>query len=186
MGDASFFCIGMSYVSKLFKSEKRGRAIGVIQAVEMIGSFLGQTVGGYVAASYGPRMNFLATTIIAIVALLSVTQIRSSVEPLNHVGKISFIPTRKEMLKVLNRTVIVVCGINLICMIINNGIINTILPIFATENIGLSLAQYACLVSSSTVGSMTGNLVGGVLSDKIGRKKVLTLGFIIGGGRSSL
>jgi MFS transporter, DHA1 family, solute carrier family 18 (vesicular amine transporter), member 1/2 len=182
MGDASFFCIGMSYVSKLFKSEKRGRAIGVIQAVEMIGSFLGQTVGGYVAASYGPRMNFLATTIIAIVALLSVTQIRSSVEPLNHVGKISFIPTRKEMLKVLNRTVIVVCGINLICMIINNGIINTILPIFATENIGLSLAQYAFLVSSSTVGSMTGNLVGGVLSDRIGRKKVLTLGFIIGGG----
>ena len=52
MGDASFFCIGMSYVSKLFTSERRGRALGVFQAVEMIGSFLGQTIGGYVTAGY--------------------------------------------------------------------------------------------------------------------------------------
>jgi len=180
MGDASFFCIGMTYVSKLFTSEKRGRAIGIFQAVEMIGSFLGQTIGGYVAADYGPRMNFLATTIMAVVALASVTMIKGNGSVLGPSKKISFIPTRAEMIKVLNKTVLVACVINLVCMMINNGLLGTILPIYATENIGLNLAQYAFLVSASTVGSITGNLIGGILSDKIGRKRILIAGFMVG------
>ena len=182
MGDASFFCIGMTYVSKLFTSEKRGRALGIFQAVEMIGSFLGQTIGGYVAAQYGPRMNFLATTIMAILALASVTVIKGNGTTMLKEVKISFIPTREEMRKVLNRTVIVACVINLVCMMINTGLLGTILPIYATEDIGLSLTQYAFLVSASTVGSITGNLIGGILSDKLGRKNMLLAGFIVGAG----
>ena len=180
MGDASFFCIGMTYVSKLFTSEKRGRALGVFQAVEMIGSFLGQTIGGYVAAGYGMRANFLATTGMAVIALISVTFIKGVNEEPRKDLKVSFIPTRAEMRMVLNKTVIVACIINLVCMMINNGLLGTILPIYATENIGLSIAQYAFLVSASTVGSVSGNLVGGILSDKLGRKKIMLAGFAVG------
>ena len=180
MGDASFFCIGMSYVSKLFTSERRGRALGVFQAVEMIGSFLGQTIGGYVAAGYGPRMNFLATTLMAVIALGSVTLIKGSKNTISKKMNTSLIPSRDEILKVLNKTVIVACIINLVCMMINNGLLGTVLPIYATENIGLSLAQYAFLVSASTVGSVSGNLIGGIFSDKMGRKKILLAGFVVG------
>ena len=181
MGDASFFCIGMTYVSKLFTSERRGRALGVFQAVEMIGSFMGQTVGGYVAGIYGTRMNFLATTIMAVIALVSVTVIKGdgSIEE-KRKQTASLIPSRSEMRKVLNRTVIVACLINLVTMMNNNGLQNTILPIYVTEVIGIELTRYAFLVSASTVGSVTGNLVGGTLSDKIGRKKVLLAGLGVG------
>ena len=181
MGDASFFCIGMTYVSKLFTSERRGRALGVFQAVEMIGSFMGQTVGGYVAGIYGTRMNFLATTIMAVIALVSVTVIKGdgSIEE-KRKQTASLIPSRAEMRKVLNRTVIVACLINLVTMMNNNGLQNTILPIYVTEVIGIELTRYAFLVSASTVGSVTGNLVGGTLSDKIGRKKVLLAGLGVG------
>lgn len=180
MGDASFFCIGMTYVSKLFTSERRGRALGVFQAVEMIGSFLGQTIGGYVAAGYGMRANFLATTGMAVIALVSVTFIKGVGDEPRKDLKVSFIPTRAEMMMVLNKTVIVACIINLVCMMINNGLLGTILPIYATENIGLSIAQYAFLVSASTVGSVSGNLAGGILSDKMGRKKIMLAGFVVG------
>lgn len=180
MGDASFFCIGMTYVSKLFTSEKRGRALGVFQAVEMIGSFLGQTIGGYVAADYGMRANFLATTIMTVVALASVTLIKGIDDKPRTDLKVSFIPSRAEMMMVLNKTVIVACIINLVCMMINNGLLGTILPIYAVENIGLSIAQYAFLVSASTVGSVTGNLLGGTLSDKMGRKNIMLAGFAVG------
>jgi MFS family permease len=182
MGDASFFCIGMSYVSKLFTSEERGRAMGFFQAVEMIGSFLGQTIGGYAAAQYGPRINFLLTAGMSLIALGSVFMIKGNGSQITVSKKASFIPTREEMIKVLNKTVIVACVIDLVGMMINNGLLGTILPIYVTEDIGLPLTRYAWLVSASTVGSVTGNLVGGAGSDKIGRKRMLIVGFVVGAG----
>ncbi|MCW4051212.1 MAG: MFS transporter [Candidatus Bathyarchaeota archaeon] len=181
VGDASFFCIGMSYVSRLFTSEKHGRTMGVFQAVEMVGSFLGQTAGGFLAANYGPRMNFLVCTVLGVVALLMVTLIKG-MQNRNDVSKpaSSLVPTRKEMTKVLTGTVIAACLINLVAMTINSGLLGTILPIYATEELLLSLTQYALLVSGSTVGSIVGNLIGGFAADKIGRKKTLIFGFIMG------
>ncbi|MBD3173422.1 MFS transporter [Candidatus Bathyarchaeota archaeon] len=180
MGDASFFCIGMTYVSKLFTSEKRGRALGVFQAVEMIGSFLGQTIGGYVAGQYGTRANFLATTLMAVVALASVTLIKGDGSTDTSLKGVSLLPSREDLMKVVNRTVIVACIINLVCMMNNNGIRGTLLPIYVTEVIGIELTRYAFLVSGSTVGSVSGNLIGGYLSDRIGRKRVLLAGLGLG------
>ena len=181
MGDASFFCIGMSYVSRLFSSERRGRALGFFQAVELVGSFVGQTAGGFVAAAYGPRTNFLICSALGVVALLLVTFIKGIKEP-SHPGESapSLIPSKDEMLVVLNQTVITACAINLGCMVINNGLLGTVLPIYATEELFMPLDRYALLVSSSTVGSVAGNLLGGFLSDKMGRKRMLSGGLVTG------
>jgi MFS family permease len=181
VGDASFFCIGMSYVSRLFTSEQRGRALGFFQAVELLGSFIGQTAGGFVAANYGPRMNFLVCVGLSLVTLAMVTAIKGSqgvsVRPN---AKPSLIPTAGELRKVLSQTVIAACVINLGCMIINNGLLGTVLPIYATEELMIPIASYALLVSGSTVGSVAGNLVGGFLSDKMGRRRILAAGLVIG------
>jgi len=181
MGDASFFCIGMSYVSKLFSSDRRGRALGFFQAVELLGSFIGQTLGGFVAANYGPRMNFLICTALGVVALIMVAFIKGIGEDFIPEDSIpSLIPTKDEMLLILNQTVIAACIINLGCMVINNGLMGTVLPIYATEELLIPLDRYALLVSGSTIGSVVGNLIGGFFSDKIGRRKMLSIGLVIG------
>jgi MFS family permease len=84
------------------------------------------------------------------------------------------------MLIVLNQTVIAACIINLGCMVINNGLMGTVLPIYATEELMISLDRYALLISSSTVGSVVGNLIGGFFSDKMGRRKMLAGGLSTG------
>jgi len=181
MGDASFFCIGMSYVSRLFTSERRGRAMGFFQAVEQVGSLLGQTLGGMVAAGYGPRTNFLVCSVLGVATLLLVTLIKGvdgGAGP--EAPAPSLIPTRREMAQVLNITVVAACIINLGCMIINAGLLSTILPIYATEELGMPLNRYALLVSGSTLGSVAGNLLGGFLSDKAGRRRVLAAGLAVG------
>lgn len=181
MGDASFFCIGMSYVSRLFSSERRGRALGFFQAVELVGSFIGQTAGGFVAANYGPRINFLICSALGVVALVIVAFIQGIKEPPSPGQSApSLIPSKEEMLVVLNQTVITACAINLGCMLINNGLLGTVLPIYATEELLIPLDRYALLVSSSTVGSVAGNLLGGFLSDKMGRRKMLSGGLVTG------
>ena len=181
MGDASFFCIGMSYVSRLFTSERRGRAMGFFQAVEMVGNLIGQTLGGMVAATYGLRFNFLVCSVLGVAALLMVSMIKGLGDEAS-LGKTapSLIPTRQEMKQVFNMTVVAACIINLGCMVINAGLLGTILPIYATEELGLSLTTYVFLISGSTVGSVAGNLLGGFLSDKMGRRKMLATGLVVG------
>jgi MFS family permease len=117
---------------------------------------------------------------MALVALLSVSMIKGEGRDQKIKKDISFIPSKDDIVKVLNRVVLIACIINLVVMIINQGLLATILPLYVIENIGLSLKDYAFLVSAGTIGSITGNLVGGALSDKIGRKRILLISFIIG------
>lgn len=180
MGDASFFCIGMSYVASLYPAEKRGRALGFFQAVESIGSFLGQSLGGLMASSFGLRINFLVSMILGIPTLLIVLKIKGTGVSEKSKGKTSLHISREDFQLVLNRTVIAACLITLLSMIINNGVTSTILPIYVTEVLGISLAEYGFMVASSTVGSVIGNLIGGYLSDWIGRRKTLAIGLTIG------
>jgi MFS family permease len=65
-------------------------------------------------------------------------------------------------------------------MMMNMGVMGTLMPLYATEVLGFGLSGYAFLVSGMTVGNVAGNLLGGLLSDRFGRKRVLAGGFILG------
>jgi len=65
-------------------------------------------------------------------------------------------------------------------MVINNGLVGTLLPLYVTERLLLPITQYSILISASTVGSITGNIFVGFLSDRVGRKKMLLTSLIIG------
>ena len=90
------------------------------------------------------------------------------------------LPSRVVLGGLLNRTLIACCLINFVCMMMNNGLMGTLMPLYVTEQLAFTLAGYGLLVSLSTAGNISGNLVGGSLSDRLGRKRVLAVGFIVG------
>ena len=146
VGDASFFCIGMTYVSSLFPSEKRGRALGLFQAVEMTGSFLGQTAGGFLAGAYGLRSNFLASVVIGVAALAVVLLVKGN-DYAGSAGSLrSILPSRAVLKSILGRTILAACLINLVCMAMNSGLMGTLFPLYATEQLGL---EPRCLRTSN-------------------------------------
>lgn len=53
-------------------------------------------------------------------------------------------------------------------------------PLYIREEIGASLTEYGFLTAVSTGSSVIGMSLGGFMSDKFGRKKVIALGFGIG------
>jgi DHA1 family multidrug resistance protein-like MFS transporter len=180
VGDAAFFCIGMSYVASLFTANRRGRALGMFQAVEMIGSLVGQSVGGFTASVIGIRTNFLLSTALGVIALVMVSMVRGERHNSASNPGGSIIPSRQLLSTILNRQVLLACMINFFGMMRNNGVTSTLLPIYVTEVLSIPLTQYGLIISASTIGSVSGNIFGGLLSDRVGRKKTLTLGFLIG------
>ncbi|MFA5869628.1 MAG: MFS transporter, partial [Candidatus Bathyarchaeia archaeon] len=180
VGDASFFCIGMTYVASLFPNKTRGRYLGIFQAVELTGSFVGQTAAGFLASSIGIRSNFLISAAVGIAALGVVLLVRGSGQVLKPGSLSSALPSRAVLKELLNRTLVACCLINFVCMMINNGLMGTLLPLYATEQLGFGLAGYGLLVSLSTAGSISGNLFGGALSDRLGRRGMLATGFVVG------
>ena len=180
LGDASFFCIGMTYVGSLYPNRSRGRYLGIFQAVELMGSFLGQTAGGFLASAIGIRLDFLFSTAVGISALGVVLLVRGSGQQINPSRLSSLLPSRAVFGRLLNKTLVACCLINFVCMTMNNGLMGTLMPLYATGQLAFSLAGYGVLVSLSTVGNVFGSFFGGTLSDRLGRRKVLAGGFVIG------
>ena len=180
VGDASYFCIGMTYVASLFPNKTRGRYLGLFQAVELTGSFLGQTASGFLASGYGFRPIFLLCSVVGFSTLGVVLLIKGRAVVAGQLNLRSVIPSRSVFSALINRTLVACCLINFVCMMMNNGIMGTLMPLYATEQLFFSLAGYGLLVSLSTAGNISGNLFGGTLSDRLGRKKVLAGGFVIG------
>jgi MFS family permease len=180
VGDASYFCIGMTYVASLFPNKTRGKYLGLFQAVELTGSFLGQTAAGFLAASLGFRVNFFISSAVGLGALVIVFLVRGSGQQLVPGSLSSVLPSRAVLKGLFNRTLVACCLINFVCMMMNNGLMGTLMPLYVTEQLAFSLAGYGLLVSLSTAGNISGNLFGGTLSDRLGRKRVLAGGFIVG------
>jgi len=179
VGDASYFCIGMAYVSSLFPNKTRGRYLGLFQAVELTGSFIGQTASGFLAAEMGMRPIFLICTVVGVATLGGVFLVKGKPQS-GSLNLRSVIPSREVLRGLLNRTLVACCLINFVCMMMNNGLMGTLMPLYVTEELAFTLAGYGLLVSLSTAGNITGNLLGGILSDRLGRRRVLGLGFVVG------
>ncbi len=180
VGDASYFCIGMTYVASLFPNKTRGRYLGLFQAVELTGSFMGQTASGFLASAIGFRPIFLLCTAVGFSALGVVLLVKGRAVEAGLLNLSSVLPSRSVLKGLFNRTLVACCLINFVCMMMNNGLMGTLMPLYVTEQLVFSLAGYGLLVSLSTAGNISGNLFGGTLSDRLGRKRVLAGGFVVG------
>ncbi|MFQ6077055.1 MAG: MFS transporter [Candidatus Bathyarchaeia archaeon] len=181
VGDASFFCISTAYVAKLFSVRGRGRALGAFQSVEMIGSFLGQSIGGLIATPLGIRNIFLVNACMGFITLTLTGMLGSQEDSPTHAQSTGgILPSRKMLGSAINVTVAIACAMNFLLFFRNMGIMSTIAPIYLTGELGISLAEYGFLMAISTAGGAFGTVSGGWLSDKFERWKILTFGFILG------
>jgi MFS family permease len=179
VGDAAFFCISTAYISTLFPVHERGRALGIFTSIEMIGAFLGQSIGGILVTPLGFRNIFLLNSVLGSAAFFLVSMVRSQAAPMTFQWR-SILPSWTTIRSAVNSVVMIVCFMNFSLVLRNNGITSTLFPLYVTEELNISLAEYGFLMASSTVGSVLGASVGGTLSDRLGRKTVLVFGFGLG------
>jgi len=180
LGTALFFITSSTILFDLFKSSKRGRALGTYQGIEFIGSFLGAPLGGYLAIILDYRQVFLVSTILIfcsfIIVLLSKGIKRKDVKNIGESPLSSF----KKCLPSLKRWNLTIVYINsFFRTFIMVGISSTILPLYLNLQLGIGVDLIGLIVSMRTIGVIIATVVSGYISDKIGRKPMIMLGFLL-------
>ena len=180
MGDAAYFCVSTVYVASIFSERDRGKAIGMFTAVEWGGNLLGQSLSGFVSPSFGIRNTYLISTVLSVVALILLALMRFQKDPLSIPSGRSILPSWSTMRSAVNISVLIACIVIFFTMLRNNGVISEIFPIYVMEELGASPTEYGLLTATSTGGAVLGMSLGGLISDRFGRKRTLVLGFGIG------
>jgi DHA1 family multidrug resistance protein-like MFS transporter len=177
-GAPFFFAVSMTFIVNLFDSEKRGRAMGIFQGIEFIGQIFGAGVSGIIVETLGWQGGFtvaLALTVVALLLFVIPPYIRNETVhgPTKEPLKLS------EVLGVLrNKTLIIIAIATLAEFIMSTGLIMTVVPLYANETLGFSLANVGYMMGARSIGFVIAMFTMGSISDKMGRKPVLLFGLV--------
>jgi MFS family permease len=176
MGAPLFFAVAMTFVLNLFDVERRGGAMGIFQGIEFAGTIIGATFSGYVASVFDFQASFLLSAGVAVVAFLLLV-----VPPLvrSESGRqvASATLTLSAMREVFgNRNLLIVSSATFAEFIMSSGILMTVFPLYATDQLGISLTNIGLLMGARSVGFVVAMFTMGAISDRIGRRPVLLFG----------
>jgi len=180
IGDAAFFCVSTVYVTSIFSERYRGKAIGVFTSLEWVGILLGHSLSGFVATYVGIRNIFLLNSVFGVITLFLLIMVRFQGESSDKSSGGSILPSWTMMRPAINSSVLIASVLIFSVMFRSNGIISEFFPLYVTEELGASSIEYGLLTATSTGGAALGMSLGGLISDRLGKKKALALGFGIG------
>jgi MFS transporter, DHA1 family, multidrug resistance protein len=177
---AIFSPVASAYVADLFQ-KGRGEKLGWFSSATDIGATLGPLVGGFIlfsTASYS--VTYLIVGALGCLPLLMV--LRLPVEenrPEAKEGK----PARwqefkKGILEVLSSRLVIIASALEAAMYVGYGAFLGFFPIYA-KDIGYNDAAIGLIMGSQLATTMAGKPLGGLLSDRIGRKPVILSGILL-------
>lgn len=178
MGTALYFMSNMALLMDILPQSTRGKALGVFQGIEFIGSFIGAPVGAFLAVYLSYTQVFYFTFAFILISFILAMRSKNmrGLEIQRHKSKL----TMKQITGSLrNWGIIMVCLINTSRMLVMQGIHQTVLQLYLNKQIGLSVAGIGWVVSAFVAGQVMALLVAGNMSDRFGRKPVLMVGFTV-------
>jgi len=178
IGAPFFFAVSMTFIVNLVQVEKRGQAMGIFQGIEFVGQIVGSMLSGQIVDTLGWHGGFILALALSVVALLlfvGLPYIRNETVqgPTAQPLKVT------DVLGVLkNKTIIIVAAFTLSEFIMTSGLINTVLGVYANEQLGFSLTQIGYMMGARSIGFVIAMFTLGSFADKVGRKPVLLFGLI--------
>lgn len=181
LGTGLFFMSSMATIFDLFPSNIRGRALGMFQAIEFAGSFIGAPIGSFMAVFMGYRIVFLMATGLMLISCL-ITFISKDLQRIevkdNNKNLASF--SLEHILNAFKkRDLIAVYVTEFFRMLIWMGIISTVFPLYLNLNIGVTTELIGVIISLNTLGLIVATAISGRLSDTFGRKPMIAVGMLL-------
>jgi DHA1 family multidrug resistance protein-like MFS transporter len=177
---------GQIVLADISSPDRRGRNIGMYQAAFLFGFGVGPFPGGLLATAYGLAAPFLMTGVASLLTtaiawfLVSETRAaRTSAAAADGAAKIPFV---RQMLELLShRGFLLVSLISLMNAVLRTGGLFALIPLLATNTLGLSVAEIGFAMMVSGVCGLVAAYPGGWLADAFGRKAVIVPSTVLTG-----
>lgn len=157
----------------------RGKVMSLFHVANNTGIALYPLIGGVIGMIVGWRATFLLTAVLAVVAGLVLWPTLARVQfprrgqavRSDRVDQSLVLHGRQRTVAVLSTNLGVVAN-----MIHRHGLRNTILPLYAATALGLGGVSIATAVALMSIAGLMVATPGGMLGDRIGRKRVIVAG----------
>jgi MFS family permease len=174
-----------AFIAEQSTEETRGRVYGVSETIFQVVSVVGPPLGGLIAFRYGFRVMLLVSTILYTIAavmriwMARTARFRSDSQP----RKLSFRSFRAQLGAMIG---LILSGGLVTWIFITDGVgdiawrlSDQLFPLYLNEQIGLTVAQIGILEAVFGIAMMSATLPAGWLSDRIGERITIMLGFFL-------
>jgi MFS family permease len=181
MGTSLYFMSNMALIMDILPSVARGKAMGVFQGFEFIGSFIGAPIGAFLATFISFTDVFYFTAFFMLISFVIAFKSKNIRNLKNELKSETSLDLREIIKNLQNLNILIVCFCNLFRMFSRQGIYQTVLQLYLNHVLGLSLSDIGWVISMRVAGMVLFLFVVGSLSDQYGRKPVLIAGYLISG-----
>ena len=178
MGWAMFATVATTAMVNLPAAQRRGRAVSLLMMSETSGLLLGSAAGGWLYQRAGVTTPFLFEAACMVVAAVAVGR-WAALAP--DKATTAQRPRNRHLLgEVLRTPGVLLMGVtNAVLIAIQTGTLVFLFPLYLFERAGVSPEAVGFLISLSVFGRLVALWLGGSLSDRWGRMRVLTPGLLI-------
>ena len=169
IGSALYMISATTWVVQVSAGESRGRYMSLYTGLVFAGTAFGPTIGGYTAARFGLSAPFFAWAALGIAGLIATLPLKEPADsPQAERSKMRM----KDILSILsNRSFMLVNCAVLALFFLRTGVRGTLVPLYASLNLGLSEERIGILLTVAAVATAVCTFPSGWLSDKVGRKR---------------
>ena len=161
-----------AYIGDHVRPGRRGTALGLIETGWGVSFILGMPVLGWIIDRYGWKAPFPFTAALGVIAFLLVLILVPNHKPLQvqsknvlrNIGDVLKIPAARW-------------GLLMSLMLISsNEVINLVFGVWLEVSFGLKLAALGAASAVIGISEISGESIGGIISDKLGRERSIMLG----------
>jgi DHA1 family multidrug resistance protein-like MFS transporter len=181
MGTALYFMSNTALLMDILPVTTRGKALGVFQGVEFIGSFIGAPLGAWISLYLSFTDVFYVSTLFIVISIgiaIGLKDVRIAGGEGKHREGLSLELISSSFKK---WSILAVCFNNFFRRFLGSGLTQTVLVLYLNKNRGLSVADIGWIVGARIAGMVVFLFIAGILSDRFGRKPILILGYIMNG-----
>jgi MFS transporter, DHA1 family, inner membrane transport protein len=164
-----------SFIGDYFPYQERGKVTGIIASGLSLGTIVGVPLGAALAQYFNWQQSFYALGILALIPMAAIAVVIPNSQNADEV-KTEFLRKYAEVFK--QPSVFFSFTVTLLIAFANFGLI-TFLGYWLKKCFDLNVGSTGLFFSIAGVGNLIGMLLGGRLSDKIGKKKTVVATTII-------